>query len=359
MKVIILGCKKIGMAVKEFLEDVKDIKSIICIDKRVMGTSHGKIVYKKVNLEFINASDVKGVNVLINTVRDMEKERIVKICKSARVSMIDLTVPGLSQIPRDAKDLGGRGKNWMVFGCGMSPGITNIMANIAYEEMKKTNKISSISIMLVQSREEQKYSFPFGASEAVDYALLEPIKSEKGKIEKIEDYHRVKIKVPNDEEPVGIFTFRDYYGSEIISLAKIMPDIDITYKFGGADADYLDAIRTMHSTLKEINSEEDARKKIQAFFKPVKESNGETINGVSGVYISVGDKIKGLAIPKIIKNKYKYLNYATYPMAVFVGALLDEAKNILPGAYLPENLPLDVQKRMFDRIKRHFDKVNW
>ena len=363
MRVIILGCGKIGMAIREFLEDVKDVKAITCIDKRVMGTTQGKVNYKKVNLEFITSSDVKGGNILINTVKDLDKERLARMCKMARINLIDVTIPGASGVPTGAKDIGSKRKEWMIFGGGASSGITSIMANKIYTKMKEKNELREMTIMYVQSRTEQKYEYPFGADEAIEYALIEPVKSINGEIARINDYHRVKVQVPNSESPIGTFTFRDYYGPEVVSLSHKLKDVTLMYKFGGADADYLDAIRTMYRSLKQMNGEEDAKAKVRKFFMPNAKQRDHVgqngINGVSGIFINVDNVLRGFAVANVNPDDYGFLNYATYPIAVFVGAVINEYKNIQPGAYMPENLDVKVQESVLNTVKKHFKVSTW
>ena len=348
MKVTILGCGKIGMSLREFLSGFGGQYHILCIDKKVPEPKNKNVAKKRLNLEFLTPDDVKGTKVIINTSPKMDIGKVMNIAKSVHASVVDL----VSNRPVDERNV----KKWAIFDAGMSPGISNILAARLHREVSDD---SEMQILSFHSRYGQKYTFPFGFKEAVEYALKDPIVVKDGNVETQKSFRRFKLTVPDDKNSVGTFTFRDYFGPEVLDISNHLGEKNVVYKFGGADADYLDTIRTTYRFLKQTNSEEEARKKLDKFLESMKHMEEERGDGISGVYVKKGGRIYGVADPKFNRDEYEHLNYATYPMCAFVHALLLNSGDIEPGVYTPDQLPESLQNKIMDEVKHHFKNAVW
>lgn len=341
------------MAVQEFLQDGGKITSIICLDRKIFAYPTGKTTYKKIKLEFLTPSDIRGCQIIVNTIYNIDRERLLEVCSAAKANLIDLTFPSVDELPEIKRK---PTKTWALFQAGLSPGITNILAARITREEKSSDEMQ---ILVFHSRYGQGYTFPFGFDEAIEYALKTPVKVENGEMKSIEALHREKMKVPDDKNPVGMFTFRDYYGYELKCISKNLEEKNIKYAYGGADADYLDTIRTMYKSLSKTNTPEEAKEKVMRFFSPMKQEESKKIEGISGAYVRKGNKIYGVAGTKNEFREAEYLNYITIPMASFVGAVINNNKDIPIGVFTPERLPEKVQNEIMQYISKHFKNVIW
>ncbi len=151
MKIILLGCGRVGSAIAFYLAQQEWCKEIDIIDMERNNLSHTKELLKNSNgnYKFIQA-DLADKNILKSLIKECALINVAlpwKITKNILAVAIEYSIPLLSVTRPDYNDYEyilnlNKNKNHLaLLGCGLEPGLTEILATYASQQFDKIEEI--------------------------------------------------------------------------------------------------------------------------------------------------------------------------------------------------------------------------
>jgi saccharopine dehydrogenase (NAD+, L-lysine forming) len=220
MKVLILGYGFVGSVLSKLLVKEKSISEIICCDIKIKEEIRaGKILFKKINAsnnnELLELLEQVKPDLLVNLLIPKFNTSVMNCCLLKKINYIDTAsnweadsaINPKSPYKIEQLDFYEEFKNNKMIGLinsGVSPGLTNLLAKEASEQL---DEIDSIKIRIIEDTRSDKLYFPWCIEWLIDEMNYEPLVYEDGKF-------RIAKRFSGAED----FTFPEPFGKKRICL---------------------------------------------------------------------------------------------------------------------------------------------
>jgi saccharopine dehydrogenase (NAD+, L-lysine forming) len=205
MKVLILGYGFVGSVLSKLLAKEKSISEIICGDIKIKEEARDeKILFKKVdasdNNELLELLEKEKPDLLVNLLIPLFNTAVMNCCLLRKINYIDTASNWESDSspnpPSPYKieqlDFFKEFKDNKIIGLinsGVSPGLTNLLAKEASEQL---DKINSIKIRIIEDTRSEKLYFPWCIEWLIDEMNYEPLVYENKQFKKVKRFSGIE-----------------------------------------------------------------------------------------------------------------------------------------------------------------------
>jgi saccharopine dehydrogenase-like NADP-dependent oxidoreductase len=230
-RVLIVGCGAQGRVISAHMARVREVDEIKLSDKNVkVCRQHAKWLQSdKVSVHKVDASNVgdvaslaKGVDVVINAVTPEYNLNIMDAALKSGANYIDLAFgPPYENIDKEFErdDKFKDGGLTAITGAGTSPGLTNVLAACAVDQLDRVN---DIFIRLYNSLEAKEPITTWSPRTIIEDSMLKPVIFENGKFKEVPPFSGEEIYI--FPEPIGAQTVWFHMHEEPLMFGRTMKD---------------------------------------------------------------------------------------------------------------------------------------
>ncbi|MGB9709320.1 saccharopine dehydrogenase NADP-binding domain-containing protein [Infirmifilum uzonense] len=396
MRLAILGCGAVGSVVARLALKHRVADEVTCFDRNLerarmfldFEDSHDIPVEEAdaINSEMLS-SKLSGYDFVVNTlptfVRINEREKllnpiVMQASLKAGVPYMDLACYGGRRRTAEQLALSAafrREHNLAIINAGASPGLTNLLAREAYEDL---DKVFSIKVMSLEDQKGPSFLISWSREEMLNvatpvlvyrnrrYAFIEPFSES------------IECNFPAPEGSVRCYPVSN---DESYTIPVYLRTQDFDYYAGGSDIEILRALYrlgvleektlivrgkrvSLRSLLYQILKEPSSPR---SYLSAIEEGELEDAFFAVGV-VAIGEISgeKGLSSRSVFFPSQRRVNnllpgatYITYPTALVVIALLQSLKGRnLHGVFPLEALPGVVRRNVLETLEEHKIFVN-
>jgi lysine 6-dehydrogenase len=227
MKILVLGCGLMGRAIALDLLESKDVDAVTVTDvsKQNLEALENEVQSEKLTTRRIDATNrsqvvslLKGFDVATNALPHSVAVSVVRASIEAKVPMVDLTYEDEHmKLDADAKHAG----VIVVPGCGVAPGLSNILTGYASDQLDKTESAEILCGGLTPKISSPlRWRFVFTLEGAWGLYLTSPRIVKDGKIVRVEP--RSGLERVSFPDPFG--NVEAFYTDGLASLLYTMKD---------------------------------------------------------------------------------------------------------------------------------------
>lgn len=366
MKVLILGCGKVGYTLSRLLLKEKTIESIVCCDIKI----NKKIKNKKISYRKIDASKRKqlaklfknsDVNLIVNTSLPEFNTNILECCLSRKINYLDLASywdfdPNpksrspykVEQLDYDTKFK----KNNLIglINAGVAPGLTNLLVRECTDSL---DKVDCIKIRLLEDTRSKELCFAWSKEWTLDDINWKPLVYRNGKFNVMESF--------SEEEE---FDFPKPVGKKKVCLIshEEVGTIPLFIKTGDVDIkSYDNQMETLKSLVKPYSISEAVNilSGVPDMFK-----NKKFKNAMFGLVVEVsgkkGNKRKLIRYSAVFPTQRQIdklklsANFISYPTALMTKLfVLSFSKIKKKGVFPPECLDKKIRTYILEQLRKN------
>jgi saccharopine dehydrogenase (NAD+, L-lysine-forming) len=242
MKILLIGAGAVGSVLSKLLASDRAVSRIICASRNTKRAKEFIKKNNKVKIVSLDASDVgaivrlaKDADLIVNASLPRFNENILEAALQAKTNYQDLASELADQKTAEQLKFHERFRKTgrvALINCGISPGVTNLLAREAADELDETEEIC------FRSLEEQKANeliLAWSAETMLDELTAPPLIYKGNKF--------VFTKPFGDSEeyefphPFGKRQIFSVYGDEVATVPLFIKVKNVSYKIAGADID--------------------------------------------------------------------------------------------------------------------------
>lgn len=243
MKILLIGAGAVGSVLAKLLADDQSVSKIICASRNTKRAKEFiNFTNRKIKIVPLDASDIKAIiktaketNLIINASLPEFNKNIIKAALKVGAHYQDLGSWFYDY--KSAEQLKfhehfRRAGRVALINCGISPGVTNLLAREADDELDKTETIH------FRSLEEQKANeliFAWSAETMLDQLTAPPLVYKNKRFAFTKPFDN-----PEEYEfphPFGKRQVFSVYGDEVATIPLFLNVKNVDYKIAGADID--------------------------------------------------------------------------------------------------------------------------
>lgn len=362
MKVLLIGFGSVGRIIAEELAAEKGISKIICASRKRPTI---KLKSKKIKFWELNAEDqdqieqaAQGTDLIINASLPNYNLKIMAAALRAGAHYQDLC-----SYLRDHKtpeqlqfDLKFQRRGLVGFiNTGISPGITNLLAREAADQLQEVN---SIKIRVLQEEHLKKKMFAWSPEVAVLELTVNPLVYRQGKNKFVRPFaNEERFHFP----ALGNKKMYAIYGDEVATLPRYIKTESLDYKCGGT------ALEEIRPLLQRYGAAEILTRVSGPDKKSILASVQEGLNAVCAMAVLVegksGNKKKKVRFDVLfpdlqhIDSLFPGAGYISYPTAIAATVFARNILSLPAGVYPPEALERDIREKIMVQLKNKGIKI--
>lgn len=356
-KVLLIGWGSVGKIIAQELTHDNSISKIVCASLKLplLKPKSNKIKFCQLNAEHQDQIEraAQGMDVIINASLPNYNLTIMAAALRVGVHYVDLCsylhdhkTPEQLTLHHQFQRRG-----LVAFiNTGISPGITNLLAREAADQLQE---VHSIKIRVLEEQNLQKKMFAWSPEVTVLELTVNPLVYRQGKNKFVRPFaNKEQFNFPS----IGSRKVYTIYGDEVATLPKYITTKNIDYKCGGT------AIEEMRPLLQRYSAAELLTRVSGPDEKSIIASVQQGMNAVCAMAVLVegksGNKKKNIRFDVLfpdlqhINSIFPGTGYISYPTAIAATIFAKNIWSLPAGVYPPEALEKGTRQKIITQLQK-------